>query len=80
MCLQKAFNNWKNKSVSTKARWPLKKVNKFLEDGVDGKLSSSDIKALQDELLLMEVENRKRLLGREIQVGKFCVYLTESWY
>ncbi|ODM96262.1 Histone-lysine N-methyltransferase SUV39H2 [Orchesella cincta] len=63
----KVFLQWKSKSISAKARWSRNKVNKFLEDGVDGKLSDSDVKALKDELILIEVDNRKRSLSNQIQ-------------
>ncbi|CAL8109343.1 unnamed protein product [Orchesella dallaii] len=63
----KVFLQWKSKSISSKARWPKRKVNKFLDDGIDGKLSKSDIKALKDELILIEVESRKQILSEEIQ-------------
>ncbi|CAL8082241.1 unnamed protein product [Orchesella dallaii] len=38
-------------STTSKTPWPKKKINKFLEDGIDGKLSESDIKALINELI-----------------------------
>ncbi|ODM88636.1 Histone-lysine N-methyltransferase SUV39H2 [Orchesella cincta] len=63
----KAFQECTNKSLSDKPRWPLEKVNKFIEDGADGKLSSEDVKALKDQLILIEVDSRNTSLSTDIE-------------
>ncbi|ODM88213.1 Histone-lysine N-methyltransferase SUV39H2 [Orchesella cincta] len=64
---QKAFQECTNKSLSDKPRWPLEKVNKFIEDGADGKLSNEDVKALKDQLILIEVDSRNTSLSTDIE-------------
>lgn len=67
--LQKVFTLWKSKKISSKSRWNSDKLNKYLEDGIDGKLSKSDIKALREELILIEVEKKNKELSSQIKVS-----------
>lgn len=60
---------WKSKKINPKSRWHPDKVDKYLEDGIDGKLSKSDIKALKEELILIEVEKKNQVLTSQIKVS-----------
>ncbi|ODM99256.1 Histone-lysine N-methyltransferase SUV39H2 [Orchesella cincta] len=55
------------KCLHAKPRWRLGKVNKFIEDAVDGKLSDDEVKALKNELLLIEVDTKRKSLLTEIK-------------
>lgn len=70
LILQKVCIQWKTKQKDCKNRWSTSKVNKYLQDGMDGRLSSEDIKALVKELILIEVEKRNVVLQQEIKVRK----------
>lgn len=62
------LTQWKSKKINSKSRWPMNKVNKYLEDGLNGRLSESDLAALKEELILMEVEKKSKDLADDIKV------------
>ncbi|ODN04495.1 Histone-lysine N-methyltransferase SUV39H2 [Orchesella cincta] len=57
---EEAILQWRTKSTSAEAWWPQNKVDKFLENGTDERLSERELKELQVELILIEVNRRKQ--------------------
>ncbi len=70
--------SWKSKKIGSKSRWNSDKIDKYLEDGIDGKLSKSDIQALREEIILFEVEQKNKELTSQIKVSYMVLALIMS--
>jgi len=48
----------------------MSKINKWLQDGIDGKLTKTQMLEFRKELVFVEMERRKAALDKELKVFK----------
>jgi hypothetical protein len=71
--LQEAYVQWnekrrKNNGKDVRIKWTAAKLNKFLTDGTEHKLSVQQMEELWKELYFVEIERKKEKMDEKLKV------------